>query len=205
MTLLQILILAVIQGVCELLPVSSSAHVIMAEKIMGIDPTSPEMTLLLVILHTGTMLAVIVYFWKVWQGRYFSSMASFTRFMKEVIVATVLTGVIGLVLLQLIEKVVLAGAQDAEIEQIFGNAYIIATGLAAVGVMIILSSRQPSAATPSAVVGFREAAWIGAALSKAYACHSVGSRGPVQRYRQACSSVLTNNASRNLASPWRSS
>ena len=60
MTLLQILGLAVIQGAAELLPVSSSAHVIVAEKLMGLDPTSPEMTLLLVMLHTGTMFAVIV-------------------------------------------------------------------------------------------------------------------------------------------------
>ena len=50
---LQILILALIQGACELLPVSSSAHVIAAEKIMGLDPSSPEMTMLLVMLHTG--------------------------------------------------------------------------------------------------------------------------------------------------------
>ena len=63
MTLFQILILAIIQGAAELLPVSSSAHVIVAEKLLGLDPTRPEMTLLLVMLHTGTMFAVIVYFW----------------------------------------------------------------------------------------------------------------------------------------------
>ena len=67
MMLLKILILAVIQGAAELLPVSSSAHVIVAEKLMGLDPVSPEMTLLLVMLHTGTMFAVIVYFWKAWR------------------------------------------------------------------------------------------------------------------------------------------
>ncbi|MGO9446727.1 MAG: undecaprenyl-diphosphate phosphatase [Thiobacillaceae bacterium] len=162
MTLLQILILAVVQGICELLPVSSSAHVIVVEKIMGIDPTSPEMTLLLVMLHTGTMLAVIVYFWKSWQKRYFTSMPTFTTFIKEVVVATVLTGIIGLVLMQLIEKVFLAGSHHAEIEQIFGNAYIIATGLAAVGIMIILSSKHTSVAHPPSVVGLPGAVWIGA-------------------------------------------
>ena len=51
----QILLLAVIQGLRrELLPVSSSAHVIMAEKLMHVDPSSPDMTMLLVMLHTGT-------------------------------------------------------------------------------------------------------------------------------------------------------
>ncbi|MGC7532782.1 undecaprenyl-diphosphate phosphatase, partial [Pandoraea pneumonica] len=67
MNLLQILVLAVIQGAAELLPVSSSAHVIAAEKLMGLDPTAPQMTLLLVMLHTGTMFAVIAYFWKSWR------------------------------------------------------------------------------------------------------------------------------------------
>ncbi|WP_182058960.1 undecaprenyl-diphosphate phosphatase, partial [Pantoea sp. ME81] len=60
-------ILAVIQGLAELLPVSSSAHVIMTEKLLGLDPAAPDMTLLLVMLHTGTMFAVIVYFWNNWR------------------------------------------------------------------------------------------------------------------------------------------
>ena len=67
----QILILALIQGACELLPVSSSAHVIVAEKLMRLDPASPEMTMLLVMLHTGTMFAVIVYFWNALAARLF--------------------------------------------------------------------------------------------------------------------------------------
>ena len=52
MPVLQIMILAVVQGLTELLPVSSSAHVIVAERLMGLDPGSPEMTFLLVMLHT---------------------------------------------------------------------------------------------------------------------------------------------------------
>ena len=70
MNFLQILILGLVQGAAELLPVSSSAHVIVAEKLMGLDPSSPEMTFLLVMLHTGTMFAVIVYFWNSWLDHY---------------------------------------------------------------------------------------------------------------------------------------
>ena len=70
---IQVLILAIVQGACELLPVSSSAHVIIAEKIMGLNASSPEMTMLLVMLHTGTMFAVLVYFWKGWKRDYFIS------------------------------------------------------------------------------------------------------------------------------------
>jgi hypothetical protein len=55
MSILQVIILAIVQGLAELLPVSSSAHVVVAEKLLGLDPSSPQMTLLLVMLHTGTM------------------------------------------------------------------------------------------------------------------------------------------------------
>jgi undecaprenyl-diphosphatase len=44
--LLCVFVLAIVQGVCELLPVSSSAHVIMVEKWLGLDPTLPEVTML---------------------------------------------------------------------------------------------------------------------------------------------------------------
>ena len=70
--MLSVVALAVFQGLAELLPISSSAHVIVAEKLLGIDPTTPETTLLLVMLHTGTMVAVIAYFWRSWKNAYFS-------------------------------------------------------------------------------------------------------------------------------------
>ena len=95
MTFLNVIILAVVQGLAELLPVSSSAHVVIAEKLLGLDPSSPPMTLLLVMLHTGTMFAVIVYFWKQWMNTYFKSMAAFKAIAVQVILATLLTGVVG--------------------------------------------------------------------------------------------------------------
>ena len=161
MTFLKVLILAVVQGAAELLPVSSSAHVIVAEKLMGLDPTAPEMTLLLVMLQTGTMFAVIVYFWRSWRDRYFGSTTAFWQFAKLVAVATALTGVIGLALMLFIERVVLRGSAHAEIEQLFGNVYVMAAGLASVGVMIILSGKRPSV-SGGRTLGVSESAWIGA-------------------------------------------
>ena len=48
MPLWKVLILAIVQGLAELLPVSSSAHVVVAEKLLHLDPSAPAMTLLLV-------------------------------------------------------------------------------------------------------------------------------------------------------------
>lgn len=136
---IQILILALIQGACELLPVSSSAHVIMAEKLMRLDPKSPEMTMLLVMLHTGTMFAVIVYFWKHWRRDYFSSPGQLQWFGIQILIATVCTAIVYLVIDEIVKKVFMRGASHAEIEDLFDNLPLIAGALFAVGLLIIYS------------------------------------------------------------------
>jgi undecaprenyl-diphosphatase len=139
MPIFQVIILAIVQGLAELLPVSSSAHVVVAEKLMGLDPSSPQMTLLLVMLHTGTMFAVIAYFWTTWKKAYFSSREAFQRFAVLVIWATVLTGIIGQVIKKVLEKTVFAGAEKAEIEQLFSHLELIAPALAAAGIIILIA------------------------------------------------------------------
>src|ERR1700689_488898 len=139
MSLLQVVILAVVQGLTELLPVSSSAHVVVAEKLMGLDPSSPQMTLLLVMLHTGTMFAVILYFWRQWREAFFYSAEAFWRFFWMLIFATAITGVIGEALIKLIEKVWFRGTPNAEVEQLFSHLELIAPALALAGVLIIVA------------------------------------------------------------------
>jgi undecaprenyl-diphosphatase len=139
MPLLKVIVLAIVQGLAELLPVSSSAHVIVAEKLLGLDPSAPEMTLLLVMLHSGTMVAVIVYFWRSWRETYFKSAFAFKRFAALVILATALTAIIGEVLIKIIERTVFAGVPHAQIEDLFGHLEIIAPALAAAGVLILIA------------------------------------------------------------------
>jgi undecaprenyl-diphosphatase len=139
MTLLNIIILAIVQGFAELLPVSSSAHVVVAEKLLRLDPSSPPMTLLLVMLHTGTMFAVIVYFWSQWRATYFASAPAFKRAALLVIVATVFTGIIGGALVKLLEKHALGAASGAEVEDLFSHLELIAPALAAAGILILIA------------------------------------------------------------------
>ena len=156
----QLAILSIVQGLAELLPISSSAHVILAEHFLGLDPTAPELTLLLVMLHTGTMFAVIVYFWSSWRATYFSSAAAFRSNALKVIVATLITGVIGLALQAFMKHAFAANASDFEIESLFGNLRLMAAALASAGVLIILSSflGKPRAET----ISLRAASVIGA-------------------------------------------
>jgi undecaprenyl-diphosphatase len=135
----QILLLAVIQGACELLPVSSSAHVIVAEKLMHLDPSSPAMTMLLVMLHTGTMFAVIVYFWKGWKRDYFSSRGQLQWFVIQILIASACTAVVYEVLKKVVVKVFMHGASHAQVEDLFDNLPLIAGALAAVGLLIIFA------------------------------------------------------------------
>ena len=163
MTLLQILGLAVIQGAAELLPVSSSAHVIVAEKLMGLDPTAPEMTLLLVMLHTGTMFAVIFYFWKSWKESFFSSREVFMDSVKLIVAATLVTGIVGLSLKFLIEKFFMKDVPHAEIEQLFGNMNLISAALATVGLLILYAGiKNRSSLEYGRSLGLKESCYVGA-------------------------------------------
>jgi undecaprenyl-diphosphatase len=167
MPLLKVIILAVVQGLAELLPVSSSAHVVVAEKLLGLDPASPPMTLLLVMLHTGTMLAVIVYFWPQWRATWFRSSATFWRAAGLIVLATLCTAVIGEAIIKVIEHTVLRGLPHAEIEDLFSHLELIAPALAAAGILIIVAglyaARRPQAADGQASeVNGARAAIIGA-------------------------------------------
>jgi undecaprenyl-diphosphatase len=146
---LQIITLAIVQGLAELLPVSSSAHVVVAEKLMGLDPSSPAMTLLLVMLHTGTMFAVIVFFWSRWRDTYFQNAAAFKNFAVLVVAATALTGIIGLTIQKVIEKTAFKNAPHAELEDLFSHLELIAPALAAAGILILVAGffekRNPTA------------------------------------------------------------
>ena len=61
MTLLQLIILAIVQGLTEFLPISSSAHLILPAKILGWKDQGP---LIDVMAHFGSLFAVLIYFRK---------------------------------------------------------------------------------------------------------------------------------------------
>jgi undecaprenyl-diphosphatase len=166
MSLLHVIILAIVQGFAELLPVSSSAHVIVAEKLMGLDPSSPPMTLLLVMLHTGTMFAVIVYFWRRWRSTYFQTSAAFKKSAGLVILATVLTGIVGEGCIKIIEKTSFRNVPNAQIEDLFSHLELIAPALAAAGALILIAGivekRNPAGSlAESSELNVRQASLIG--------------------------------------------
>jgi undecaprenyl-diphosphatase len=127
------------------------------------------MTLLLVMLHTGTMFAVIVYFWKSWKQAYFSSREVFKRMAGRLIAATFLTGIIGIAFFKIIDHTVLRNIPNAHIEDLFGKLNWVAPALFAAGVLILVAGlmrrregRNDPGIENDREVTMRQSLWIGA-------------------------------------------
>src|SRR3989344_1174237 len=72
-SILQYITLGIVQGLTELLPISSTAHLALVPWFLGWQDPGLSLT---VALHGGTLLAVLIYFWRDWlaifkEGRFF--------------------------------------------------------------------------------------------------------------------------------------
>ena len=155
--ILQILLLAIVQGLAELLPISSSAHVTVVARLIGYDlgsattPTAADVRwiFLLIMLHTGTMFAVLFYFRRRWKP--------LLKQIPALVVATGVTGVVGIGLMKLIEHVT-----HQSIEHLSRNLLLVGPSLAAAGILILLAGRADSAAPASGeTIGIRASGIIG--------------------------------------------
>jgi undecaprenyl-diphosphatase len=68
MSALHAIALAILQGITELFPISSLGHAVIAPPLLGwpIDQRSPEFLPFIVVLHVGTAVALLLYFWREW-------------------------------------------------------------------------------------------------------------------------------------------
>lgn len=67
MDVLQAFILGAVQGLTEFLPISSSGHLLVLQKIFGIGAETDNLLLLNILLHLGTLVAVFFVYWrKIW-------------------------------------------------------------------------------------------------------------------------------------------
>jgi undecaprenyl-diphosphatase len=68
MNALYALVLAIVQGITELFPISSLGHAVILPPLLGwpLDQRSPAFLPFIVVLHVGTAAALLVYFWRDW-------------------------------------------------------------------------------------------------------------------------------------------
>lgn len=85
MTLVQAIILAIIEGLTEFLPVSSTGHMIIGSALMGLEP-SPFLKLFLIVIQLGTILSVLVLYYK----RFFQSISFYIKLVIAAIPASIL-------------------------------------------------------------------------------------------------------------------
>ena len=72
MTLLQAILLGIVQGLTEFIPISSTAHLVLASRAMNLALTPEQLTASIAVVQLGTLIAVFVYFardiWNITRG-----------------------------------------------------------------------------------------------------------------------------------------
>jgi undecaprenyl-diphosphatase len=104
---------------------------------------------LMIMLHTGTMLAVIAYFWKSWKGSFFANKETAAAAAFRIGIASAVTVVLTMLLKTVIEHTVLRGRPGAAIEDLSDNLYLVAFDLAVAGALIVVAGTRP--ASPSEI------------------------------------------------------
>ena len=137
MDVFKAIILGIIQGIAEFLPISSSAHLILLPYLFGWEESGLAFD---VALHFGTMMAVLVVFFKDWWNLFVGAVTDIKdkkkstngRMFWYLVAATIPAALAGLLLDDVIENV------------IRGNLWIIASALAVMGLLIFLGDKWAS-------------------------------------------------------------
>src|SRR6476620_8054281 len=64
MPLWQVLVLAVVQGITEFLPISSDGHLILFANLLNESTENLDVSSVVIALHMGTLASIIVFYWK---------------------------------------------------------------------------------------------------------------------------------------------
>jgi len=141
MSILQAIILGIIEGITEFLPISSTGHMIIASSLMGIQPDAFTKAFT-VAIQFGAILSVVILYWK----RFFKSVNFYTK----LLIAFLPAAIIGFLCNKLIDEML-------------GNVYIVATSLFLGGIILLYVDKwfKHSEEEPDKEVSGRSALVIG--------------------------------------------
>src|SRR3954451_19533907 len=127
--LLIAVILGIVEGVTEFLPVSSTGHLILATKLLGFD--AQRWAAFNVIIQLGAILAIVVLYWRTFwaviEGMVRANTISW-RFVRNILIAFLPSAVLGFLLIN-------------RIEALLGNAMVIAVSFILGGIAILIIER----------------------------------------------------------------
>lgn len=152
MTVLQAIILGLIQGLTEFLPVSSSGHLELGKVVLGSDQVPSESLMFTVVVHFATALSTIVVF-KSDIARIFSGLFAFKnndefQYSLKIVLSMIPAAFVGVVF-------------ESEIETLFsGQILLVGAMLGLTGLLLLLADR---AQKTDKSVGYKEAIIIGVA------------------------------------------
>ncbi|MFH1269760.1 MAG: undecaprenyl-diphosphate phosphatase [Candidatus Omnitrophota bacterium] len=118
--MLKYIILGIIQGLTEFLPVSSSGHLVIIQRLFGM---TEEAVAVSVALHLGTVLALVIFFFKDILNLFRN-----IKLMSYIVIVTLITGVIGI------------SGKDF-FERLFSSPRLVAVALIITGIILILTKR----------------------------------------------------------------
>ncbi|MEX1993809.1 MAG: undecaprenyl-diphosphate phosphatase [Steroidobacteraceae bacterium] len=156
---MQAIVLAIVQGLSEFLPISSSGHLILVPHFLG---WSDQGLAFDVAVHVGTLFAVVAYFRvqlfamaRAWFGSFAGSgMTPDARLAWCIVIGTIPVGIVGLLFSDLIE-------------QMLRNPLFVACMLSFFGLLMWLADRLGRQQRDEYTVGWRDALLIGAAQALA--------------------------------------
>ena len=141
MDLLDVLILAVVQGITEFLPVSSSGHLVIVETLLG---HKRDLLTINIALHAGTLLSIIVFYWhRIWR------LLSHDR------------RAVGLILVGTLPVVIVGLALKTYCEPLLESPLVAGCLLPLTGLMLIWISRKPTGTIDYPEMSYRSALVIG--------------------------------------------
>ncbi len=148
MEYLPVIVLAIVQGITEFLPISSDGHLVIAEALLRnlAGQTIPEGLQLTLVLHAGTLLSIVVVFWR----RIWRLLGADRRVLGLLIVGTIPVVIVGLALRE-------------HAEGPLKNALLTGLLLPVNGLILLWAARRQPGTTSYEELSHSRALWIGVA------------------------------------------
>ncbi|MBU8934494.1 MAG: undecaprenyl-diphosphate phosphatase [candidate division Zixibacteria bacterium] len=167
MSFLDALLLGILQGLTEFLPVSSSGHLVLAQALLGVKEPGVSFELL---VHLGTLLAVFVYFreriGQLILSVFRSEMKAERRIFGFLVIGTIPAGLAGVFLKDFFE--------DSFSSPILTSVMLIVTGLILLSTKLVKPSDKPMTLLSTVIMGIGQAAAIMPGISRSGSTISVG-------------------------------